>query len=231
MKGLRAQGFVTGLRPLQPRLYSIASSLAAMPDEAHLTLAPVRYTLHGEARSGVASGHLADRGAPDTQLPVYIQSNPHFRLPADDIPIVMIGAGTGVAPYRAFLQEREARGAGGRSWLFFGERNFRTDFLYQSEWQSYLKDGVLSRMDVAFSRDRAGRILVQQRMRERAAELFGWLEEGAHLYVCGDAAHLAPDIHEALIEIVAAQGRTSREAAEDYVGSLQADHRYQRDVY
>ncbi|MES1972897.1 MAG: assimilatory sulfite reductase (NADPH) flavoprotein subunit [Pseudomonadota bacterium] len=231
MKGLRAQGFVTGLRPLQPRLYSLASSLAAAPGEAHITLAPVRYTLHGEARSGVASAQFADRGTPDATLPVYVQRNPHFRLPADDVPIVMIGAGTGVAPYRAFLQEREVRRAKGASWLFFGERNFRTDFLYQSEWQAFLKDGVLSRMDVAFSRDRAGRVLVQDRMREQAADLFGWLEDGAHFYVCGDAAHLAPDVHETLIEIVAAQGRTSRDAAEDYVRGLQADHRYQRDVY
>lgn len=231
MKGLRAQGFVTGLRPLQPRLYSLASSLAAAPGEAHITLAPVRYTLHGEARSGVASAQFADRGTPDATLPVYVQRNPHFRLPADDVPIVMIGAGTGVAPYRAFLQEREVRRAKGGSWLFFGERNFRTDFLYQSEWQAFLKDGVLSRMDVAFSRDRAGRVLVQDRMREQAADLFGWLEDGAHFYVCGDASHLAPDVHETLIEIVAAQGRISRDAAEDYVRGLQADHRYQRDVY
>ncbi|MEO8373603.1 MAG: assimilatory sulfite reductase (NADPH) flavoprotein subunit [Sphingomonas bacterium] len=231
MKGLRAQGFVTGLRPLQPRLYSLASSLAAAPGEAHITLAPVRYTLHGEARSGVASAQLVDRATTDATVPVYVQRNPHFRLPADDVPIVMIGAGTGVAPYRAFLQEREVRRAKGASWLFFGERNFRTDFLYQSEWQAFLKDGVLSRMDVAFSRDRAGRVLVQDRMREQAADLFGWLEDGAHVYVCGDATHLAPDVHETLIEIVAAQGRTGRDAAEGYVRGLQADHRYQRDVY
>src|SRR5690606_15500346 len=143
---------------------------------------------------------------PDSTLPVYIQVNPHFRLPADDIPIIMIGAGTGIAPYRAFLQEREARGSGGRSWLFFGERNFRTDFLYQVEWQSFLKDGVLSRMDVAFSRDRPGKTYVQHRMREHAAELFAWLEEGAHLYVCGDATNLAPDVHETLVEIVSQHG-------------------------
>lgn len=231
VEGLMPQGFVTALRPLQPRLYSLASSLAAAPDEAHLTVAPVRYTLHGEPRSGVASGLLADRAAPDSQLPVYIQSNPHFRLAADDVPIIMIGAGTGVAPYRAFLQEREARGAGGRSWLFFGERNFRTDFLYQTEWQGWLKDGALSRMDVAFSRDGAGKIYVQHRMKEQARDLFAWLEEGAHVYVCGDAANLAPDVHEALIDIVAGAARTPREAAEDYVRSLQSDRRYQRDVY
>ena len=155
--GVLAEAFVAGLRPLQPRLYSIASSLAANPEQAHLTVSTVRYELHGEPRAGVASGHFADRAAPDAVLPVFVQSNPHFRLPADDVPIIMIGAGTGVAPYRAFMQEREARDAAGRSWLFFGERNFRTDFLYQTEWQAYLKDKVLTKMDVAFSRDGAKR--------------------------------------------------------------------------
>ncbi|MGE4429978.1 MAG: assimilatory sulfite reductase (NADPH) flavoprotein subunit [Sphingobium sp.] len=229
--GTQPQDFLSALRPLQPRLYSLASSLSAAPDEAHLTVAPVRYALHGEPRSGVASGLLADRAEPDTVLPVYIQSNAHFRLPGDDAPIIMIGAGTGVAPYRAFLQEREARDAGGKSWLFFGDRNFRTDFLYQTEWQGWLKDGTLSRMDVAFSRDRTEKTYVQHRMKEQARDLFGWLEEGAHVYVCGDATNLAPDVHQALIDIVASQAHTGREAAEDYVRTLQADHRYQRDVY
>jgi sulfite reductase (NADPH) flavoprotein alpha-component len=231
VENIMPQGFVSALRPLQPRLYSLASSLAAAPDEAHLTVAPVRYDLQGEPRCGVASGLLADRAEPDTVLPVYIQSNPHFRLPGDDAPIIMIGAGTGVAPYRAFLQEREVRGAGGKSWLFFGERNFRTDFLYQTEWQDWLKDGILERMDVAFSRDGREKLYVQHRMGEQSRDIFAWLEEGAHVYVCGDAAHLAPDVHEALIDIVASEARTSREAAEDYVRSLQTDHRYQRDVY
>lgn len=231
VSGITPQGFASALRPLQPRLYSIASSLSAAPDEAHLTVAPVRYRLHDEPRSGVASGLLADRGEPDTVLPVYVQSNPHFRLPGDDVPIIMIGAGTGVAPYRAFLQEREARGSAGRSWLLFGERNFRTDFLYQAEWQGWLKDGTLSRMDVAFSRDTAQKLYVQHRMQEQARDLFAWLEEGAHVYVCGDAANLAPDVHDALIAVIAGQAHTGREAAEDYVRSLQADHRYQRDVY
>ncbi len=229
--GLDAAGLVGGLRPLQPRLYSIASSLGLVPDEAHVTLAPVRYALHGEDRSGVASAHLADRAGPDAILPVFIQPNPHFRLPADDVPIIMVGAGTGIAPFRAFLQEREARGASGRSWLFFGERNFRSDFLYQLEWQAWLKEGQLSRIDLAFSRDAADRIYVQQRMRERAAELYAWLEEGAHFYVCGDAARMAPDVHQALIEIVAAGSGGSPEAASEYVSGLQRDRRYQRDVY
>ena len=229
--GLDAERFVAGLRPLQPRLYSIASSLAAMPDEAHLILAPVRYSLHGEARSGVASAHLADRAAVGDTLPVFIQPNAHFRLPADDVPIIMVGAGTGIAPYRAFLQEREARSAGGRSWLFFGERNFRSDFLYQVEWQEWLKEGVLTRMDVAFSRDRGPKTYVQHRMIERSAELFAWLEQGAHFYVCGDSAQMAPDVHETLTAIVTAEGGLKRDAAEDYVRNLQRNQRYQRDVY
>jgi sulfite reductase (NADPH) flavoprotein alpha-component len=230
-----AETFVAGLRPLQPRLYSIASSLAVAPDEAHLTVATVRYDLHGEARQGVASGHLATRGELDRLLPVHIQKNPHFRLPADDVPIIMIGAGTGIAPYRAFMQEREARDSSGPSWLFFGERNFRTDFLYQTEWQTLIKDGILTRMDVAFSRDRnadgGGKVYVQQRLRERSRDVFAWLEEGAHLYVCGDAARLAPDIHLALAAIVAEEGGLGAAAAEDYLQRLQRDRRYQRDVY
>ncbi len=231
LDGLDAESFIAGLRPLQPRLYSIASSLSAMPDEAHLTLAPVRYSLYGEPRNGVASSHLADRGEVGDTLPVYVQPNPQFRLPEDDKAIIMIGAGTGIAPYRAFMQEREARGAKGRSWLFFGERNFRSDFLYQTEWQEWLKDGLLSRMDVAFSRDRGPKTYVQHRMLERAGELYGWLEEGAHLYVCGDAAQMAPDVQETLTAIVAAEGGLAREGAEDYVRNLQRNQRYQRDVY
>jgi sulfite reductase (NADPH) flavoprotein alpha-component len=230
--GVDTDSFLGGLRPLQPRLYSLASCLAAVPDEAHITLSPVRYSLHGETRSGVVSSLIAHRTDMGATLPVYVQENPHFRLPADDdVPIVMIGAGTGVAPYRAFLQEREARGAGGRSWLFFGERNFRSDFLYQLEWQAWLKEGVLTRMDVAFSRDNGGKVYVQHRMREQAAQLYAWLEEGAHVYVCGDASAMAPDVHEALTSIVAEQGGKGRDAAHNYVRALAATHRYQRDVY
>ena len=233
-KGLDPQEVLAALRPLQPRLYSIASSPLAAPDEAHLTVSVVRYDLQGAARTGVASGHLAERALPDATLPVYIHSNPHFRLPADDVPIIMIGAGTGVAPYRAFLQEREARGASGRSWLFFGERNFRSDFLYQTEWQGLLKDGVLTRMDVAFSRDRqaaGGKTYVQQRLQEQARDVYAWLEEGAHVYLCGDATRLAPDVHQALAGVIASQGRLASEAAHDYLRRLQRDNRYQRDVY
>jgi len=174
---------------------------------------------------------VGSRAAPDTTLPVYVQDNPHFRLPSDDAPIVMIGAGTGVAPYRAFLQEREARGATGKSWLFFGERNFRSDFLYQIEWQDHLKSGLLTRMDVAFSRDRAEKTYVQHKLKERAADLYAWLEEGAHLYVCGDAAHMARDVHEALLEIVATHGGLSAEGARAWLADLLQQGRYARDVY
>ncbi len=235
VKGMTAPDFIAGLRPLQPRLYSVASSAALDAQEVHLTISTVRYDLHGERRSGVASGHLADRGGPDALLPVYVQQNPHFRLPADDVPIIMIGAGTGVAPYRAFMQEREARSASGWSWLFFGERNFRTDFLYQTEWQGLLKDGILTRMDVAFSRDErrdnGGKVYVQQRLREHARDIFDWLEQGAHVYVCGDANRLAPDVHQALAAIVTAQGGFGPAATQDYMQRLQSDQRYQRDVY
>lgn len=229
--GLDAQQVVAGLRPLQPRLYSIASSLAAAPEEAHLTVSVVRYDLHGDRRSGVASGHLADRAAPEAVLPVYVHANPHFRLPQDDRPIIMIGAGTGVAPYRAFLQEREVLGTGGPSWLVFGDRNFRSDFLYQTEWQRLMKDEVLTRMDVAFSRDSETKEYVQQRLLENAADVYAWLEEGANIYVCGDAANMAPDVHQALTTIVEKQGDLAPAVAADYLRGLQRDERYQRDVY
>jgi sulfite reductase (NADPH) flavoprotein alpha-component len=229
--GVDAQTFLGGLRPLQPRLYSIASSLDFAPDEAHLVVSTVRYQLHGEARSGVASSHLADRVAPGATLPVYIQANPHFRLPKDDAPIIMIGAGTGVAPYRAFMQQREAAGTSGKSWLLFGDRNFQTDFLYQTEWQGWLKDATLSRMNVAFSRDHAEKVYVQHRLREHAREVYAWLEEGAHVYLCGDGTHLAPDVHAALTDIVALEGGLGEDAARDYLDALKRDHRYQTDVY
>jgi sulfite reductase (NADPH) flavoprotein alpha-component len=229
--GIDAGRFAGGLRPLQPRLYSIASSPAAAPDEAHLTVTTVRYMMHGLPRTGVASGYLAASTEADATIPVYIQANDHFHLPDDDVPILMIGAGTGVAPYRAFMQEREARGAGGRSWLFFGERNFRSDFLYQVEWQSLLKTGVLSRLDVAFSRDAAPKTYVQDRLRQHGRDVYAWLEEGAWLYVCGDAASMAPDVDAALTDIVAEHGGLDRDGARAYLSELQRDRRYRIDVY
>jgi sulfite reductase (NADPH) flavoprotein alpha-component len=229
--GIDPQSLLAGLRPLQPRLYSLASSHAAVGDEAHITVSPVRYELHGTARGGVASTQIADRLEMGDVVPVYVQENPHFRLPADDVPIVMIGPGTGVAPFRAFLQEREVCAAAGQSWLFFGERNFRSDFLYQAEWQQWVKDGVLSRLDVAFSRDAADKVYVQHRMLEQARDLYAWLEQGAHLYVCGDEKAMAHDVHDALIQVIGREGDLSWEEAEDYLRRMSADHRYQRDVY
>ncbi len=230
--GLSASEITAGLRGLQPRLYSIASSANADPDEVHLTVSTVRYHLRDEPRAGVTSGQLAERLREEDHVPVYVQSNSHFRLPADDeTPIIMVGAGTGIAPFRAFMQEREVRGGSGRSWLFFGERNFRTDFLYQTEWQGYLKDQVLSRMDIAFSRDQAEKIYVHHRLRARGPELFAWLEEGAHFYVCGDANTLAPDVHQALTDIVAEASGLGQERAAEYIRDLQRAGRYQRDVY
>ena len=229
--GIDAQSFVAGLRPLQPRLYSIASSLAAIPEEAHLTVSTVRYALHDEPRTGVASGHIAARGAPDEILPVYVKQNPHFRLPADDQAVIMVGAGTGVAPYRGFLQQREASGASGKSWLFFGERHSFTNFLYQTEWQDYLKDGVLGRMDVAFSRDRSPKIYVQHRLVEQSRDVYAWLEDGAHFYICGDGAHLAPDVHAALKSIVRQERGCDDDAADAWLAELRQDHRYHIDVY
>jgi sulfite reductase (NADPH) flavoprotein alpha-component len=229
--GIEPAKLLAGLRPLQPRLYSIASSLAAAPDEVHLTVSTVRYNLHDIPRTGVASGQLASLTDEDATLPVYIQPSAHFHLPANDVPIIMIGAGTGVAPYRAFMQQREAEAAPGRSWLFFGERHFRSDFLYQVEWQALLKSGTLSRMNVAFSRDGADKVYVQDRLREQGRDIYAWLEEGAQIYVCGDATHMAPDVHSALAGIVATHGGLSHEAANEYLAELQRDRRYLLDVY
>ena len=220
------------LRKLPPRLYSVASALAANPDEAHLLVGVVRYESHGRARNGVASGFVADRLRAGQKLKVYAKPNKNFRLPDDpDRPVIMIGPGTGVAPFRAFLQQRQAAGAGGRNWLFFGDRNFTHDFLYQLEWQEWLKDGVLTHLDVAFSRDQPEKIYVQHRMWQRRAELFGWLEDGAHLYVCGDEKAMAKDVHAMLAAIVADQSGRAPEAAEAYLADLRKQRRYQRDVY
>lgn len=230
--GVAAQDLVGSLRGLQPRLYSIASSAQFAEDEVHLCVSPLKFELHDRARRGVASGHLAEDLQCGDMVPVYVQRNDNFRLPDDpSAPIVMIGAGTGVAPYRAFMQHREALGIEGRSWLFFGERNFRTDFLYQLEWQGWHRAGALTRIDLAFSRDQASKVYVQDRLRERADELFAWLDEGAHVYVCGDAAQMARDVHTALKSVVAGGLGCDDEAAEAWLRERQAEGRYQRDVY
>ncbi|MGH6865421.1 MAG: assimilatory sulfite reductase (NADPH) flavoprotein subunit [Methyloceanibacter sp.] len=230
VKRVDPQAFVDGLRPLQPRLYSIASSQSAFPDEVHLTISTLRYELHDELRTGVTSGYFSQRATLDETVPIYVQPNPHFRLAADDVPILMIGAGTGVAPYRSFVQDREARGARGKSWLFFGERNHRWDFLYQTEWQDWLKSGALSRITVAFSRDREPKTYVQHRLKEQSRDVYAWLQEGAHLYICGTSS-LAPEIHASLRDIIETEGGLGRAAADDYIATLQREHRYQVDVY
>ncbi|TJY44036.1 assimilatory sulfite reductase (NADPH) flavoprotein subunit [Cohnella pontilimi] len=230
--GIPAGPFVEILRKIPARLYSIASSLKAYPDEAHLTIRAVRYEAHGRDRYGVCSVQCAERIQPGDKLRVYVHQNPNFKLPpASDIPILMIGPGTGVAPFRAFLQEREETGAEGKTWLFFGDQHFRTDFLYQIEWQKWLREGVLTRMDVAFSRDTDRKVYVQHRMLEKSRELYQWLEEGAYLYVCGDEKHMAHDVHATLMAIVEREGGKSPEEAAAYLTEMQQQRRYQRDVY
>lgn len=217
------------LRPLQARQYSISSSPLAHPDRIHLTVASVRYGRH----LGVASTYLADRtGGEDTTVGVYVQPNASFGVPADDdAPMVMIGPGTGIAPFRGFLHERAARGASGRNWLFFGDRHRETDFVYEDELTELRKRGVLTELDLAFSRDQAEKVYVQTRMRERSRELYGWLEDGAHVYVCGDASRMAKDVEAALLGVVAEQrGRGDDDAAE-YLADLRRAKRYVRDVY
>ncbi|MCG3084200.1 assimilatory sulfite reductase (NADPH) flavoprotein subunit [Anoxybacillus sp. LAT_35] len=224
--------FVSSLRKLQPRFYSIASSLAAYPEEVHITVGAVRYEAHGRLRKGVCSTFCAERLHIGDKLPVFIHHNPNFKLPKDaNTPIIMIGPGTGVAPFRSFLQEREAIGAKGKSWLFFGDQHFVTDFLYQTEWQAWLKNGVLTKMDVAFSRDTDKKVYVQHRMIEQSKQLFRWLQDGAVVYVCGDKQRMARDVHETLIHIIAQEGNMTREQAEAYIADMQQQKRYQRDVY
>lgn len=224
---------LTGLlRPLPARLYSIASSEKEAPDEAHLLVGMVRYEAHGRPRKGVTSGFVAERRRPGDRLAVYLKPNRHFRLPTDPTtPIVMIGPGTGVAPFRAFVQERGVIGATGPSWLFFGDRTYTHDFLYQLEWQELLKEGALTRLDVAFSRDQPEKVYVQHRLWEQRADLWAWLEDGAHLYVCGDEKQMAKDVHAMLAGIVADRGSRDAEAAEAYLADLKRQGRYQRDVY
>jgi sulfite reductase (NADPH) flavoprotein alpha-component len=230
--GLSAEALAGIFRKLPPRLYSIASSPLAHPGEVHLTVAAVRYQTHGRDRKGVCSTYLADLVKPGDVTPLFVQPNKNFRLPADgNTPVIMVGPGTGIAPFRAFVEHRAALGAGGKNWLFMGDQHYLYDFLYQLEWQEHLKNGTLTRLDAAFSRDQPEKIYVQQRMKERAKELYAWLEEGAHFYVCGDATRMAADVHEALVSIVHEQAAVSREAAEAYVEDLKKTKRYQRDVY
>lgn len=229
---LEAETFFSLLRKLTPRLYSIASSQAEVDEEVHLTVAVVEYEAHGESHLGGASGYLCRRLQEGDPVKVFVKGNDNFRLPADpEAPIIMIGPGTGIAPFRAFLQERVANDVDGDSWLFFGAPNFTEDFLYQTELQDYFKKGQLKRLDLAFSRDQDYKIYVQDRLRERSEELWRWIERGAHIYVCGDATRMAKDVQDALLAIFEEQGQLSSEQASEFLKQLRRDKRYQRDVY
>ncbi|AFP84554.1 NADPH-dependent assimilatory sulfite reductase flavoprotein subunit [secondary endosymbiont of Ctenarytaina eucalypti] len=229
---LRAEQLLKLLRPLTPRLYSISSSQADVGEEVHITVGVVRYEINGRGRSGGASSFLADRLREEDELRVFIEHNDNFRLPSDpDTPIIMIGPGTGVAPFRAFLQQRAADGAPGKNWLFFGNPHFIDDFLYQVEWQRYVKEGLLSNIDLAWSRDQAQKIYVQDRIREKGAEVWHWIQQNAHIYVCGDARHMARDVEQALLAVVAKHGNMHVEQADEFLSELRIERRYQRDVY
>ena len=231
-KSITADQLAGTMRKLPPRLYSIASSPKAHPGEVHLTVGVVRYDSNGRERKGVCSTYLADRIKEGNAIDVFVTANKHFKVPANpDAPLIMVGPGTGIAPFRAFIEERQATGAKGKNWLIFGDQHYLTDFLYQTEWQNYLEDGVLTKLDVAFSRDQAEKVYVQDRMRENGNELYTWLEEGASFCVCGDASRMAHDVDQALHDIIAQEGNMSEAAAADYVKQLKADKRYVRDVY
>ncbi len=226
------QEFVLLLTKLQPRLYSVASSLKVYPDQVHFIVDVIRYESHGRVRKGVASSFLAER-ANDVPVPVFPSVAKHFHLPEDpDTPIIMVGPGTGVAPFRAYLQERKAVGAKGKNWLFFGAQHEHCDFAYRDEFEAFKKEGILTRLDCAWSRDQSQKIYVQHRLMENAAEIWKWLDaEGAHFFVCGDARRMAKDVDATLRKIVHEQGGKNFEEANEYVEKLKSDKRYKRDVY
>ena len=229
---LDAEALIGLLRPLTPRLYSIASSQAEVESEVHVTVGVVRYEIEGRARAGGASSFLADRVEEDGEVRVFIEHNDNFRLPANpETPVIMIGPGTGIAPFRAFMQQRAADGAQGKNWLFFGNPHFTEDFLYQVEWQSYVKEGLLTRIDLAWSRDQQQKVYVQDKLREQGAEVWRWINDGAHIYVCGDANRMAKDVEQALLEVIAEYGAMDAEAADEFLSELRVERRYQRDVY
>ena len=229
---LTAEQLVSLLRPLTPRLYSISSSPAEVGEEVHLTVGVVRFEHEGRARSGAASSFLADRVEEDGAVRVFVEHNDNFRLPNDTTkPIIMVGSGTGVAPFRAFMQQRVADEASGKNWLIFGNPHFASDFLYQTEWQQFAKEGFLHKYDFAWSRDQEKKIYVQDKIRENSTALWQWLQEGAYFYVCGDAAKMAKDVEQALLEVIAKEGNLSPDEAEDYLNELREEKRYQRDVY
>lgn len=229
---LDAQTLFGLFRAQTPRLYSIASAQDEVGDEVHLTVGMVRYEHHGNTYTGAASGFIGEELEEGGSVRVFVEPNPHFRLPENgDAPVIMIGAGTGIAPFRAFMQQREADGSGGKNWLVFGNRRFTDDFLYQAEWLQYRKSGLLTRADLAWSRQGKEKVYVQHKLAENAAEVWAWLQQGAHIYVCGDATRMARDVENTLLDIIAAQGKLSRDDAEDYLNDLREEKRYQRDVY
>jgi sulfite reductase (NADPH) flavoprotein alpha-component len=229
---LDAEVLIGLLRPLTPRLYSIASSQAEVETEVHITVGAVRYDIEGRTRTGGASGFLSDRVEEDGEVRVFIEHNDNFRLPANpETPVIMIGPGTGIAPFRAFMQQRAADGAEGKNWLFFGNPHFTEDFLYQVEWQRYVKEGVLTKIDLAWSRDQKQKVYVQDKLRQQGAELWRWINDGAHIYVCGDANRMAKDVEQVLLEVIAEFGAMDTEAADEYLSELRVERRYQRDVY
>lgn len=229
---LTAEQLVSLLRPLTPRLYSISSSPAEVGEEVHLTVGVVRFEHEGRARSGAASSFLADRVEEDGAVRVFVEHNDNFRLPNDTTkPIIMVGSGTGVAPFRAFMQQRVADEASGKNWLIFGNPHFASDFLYQTEWQQFAKEGFLHKYDFAWSRDQEKKIYVQDKIRENSTALWQWLQEGAYFYVCGDASKMAKDVEQALLKVITKEGNLSPDEAEDYLNELREEKRYQRDVY
>lgn len=229
---LSAAEFAGSLSKLQPRLYSIASSLKRYPEQAHLLVTNVGFVSYGRARKGVCTSFLSERIDEGTRVPAFIHSAKHFRLPDDPAaPIIMIGVGTGLAPYRGYLHEREAIGATGRNWLFFGEQRRAANFYHEKEFSDYAASGLLTQFDTAFSRDQSQKIYVQHRIRERGREVWSWLQDGAYLYVCGDAERMAPDVDAAIHAVAEEHGGLSKEAAAEYVASLRTTKRYRRDVY
>ncbi|MEG0101401.1 MAG: NADPH-dependent assimilatory sulfite reductase flavoprotein subunit [Citrobacter sp.] len=229
---LDAEALIGLLRPLTPRLYSIASSQAEVESEVHVTVGAVRFDVEGRARAGGASSFLADRVEEEGEVRVFIEHNDNFRLPANpETPVIMIGPGTGIAPFRAFMQQRAADEAAGKNWLFFGNPHFTEDFLYQVEWQRYVKEGVLNRIDLAWSRDQKEKVYVQDKLRQQGAELWRWINDGAHIYVCGDANRMAKDVEQALLEVIAEFGGMDVETADEFLSELRVERRYQRDVY
>ncbi|MDR0806321.1 MAG: NADPH-dependent assimilatory sulfite reductase flavoprotein subunit [Enterobacteriaceae bacterium] len=229
---LDAHSLLSILRPITPRLYSIASSQEEVGSEVHLTVGVVRYEIDGQPRTGGASGYLADRLEDDGDIAVFVEHNPNFRLPDDpQTPVIMIGSGTGIAPFRAFIQQRESIGAAGKNWLVFGNPHFTSDFLYQVEWQRYAKDGLLNRIDLAWSRDQENKVYVQDKLRENGGELWQWISQGAHIYICGDANRMAKDVERALLDVVSTHGAMNLEQADEFLSELRLNKRYQRDVY